>query len=100
MGPAYFQVRLSTEDKGKNPEDEMVLPKMPPPIPTSQQLANGPPYTTPHLMSGYHHLPPPPPPENTTPLMHGGHHQQMPMPHGQGFWQQQTSASQQFRDES
>jgi hypothetical protein len=34
FGPSYFQVRLSAADKGKNSEKEMMLPKMPPSIPT------------------------------------------------------------------
>jgi hypothetical protein len=100
FSPAYFLVCSLAADKGKNPKEEMTLPKMPPPIPTPQQVASGPPYTTPHPMSGYPCQPPPPPPENPTPLTHGGHHQQMLMPHGQGYRQRQASTSQQFRDES
>jgi hypothetical protein len=72
LGPTYFQVRPSATDKGKNPKEEMALPKVPPPIPTPQYLASGPPYTVPHPMSGYPRQPPPSPPENPTPLMHGG----------------------------
>jgi hypothetical protein len=71
LGPTYFLVCSSAADKGKNPKEETTLLKMPPPIPTPQQLVSGLPYTAPHPMSGYPRQPPPPPPENPTLVTHG-----------------------------
>jgi hypothetical protein len=40
-GLAYFTVDPSATTKGKNPQEDTLLPKVPPPIPTAQQQARG-----------------------------------------------------------